>query len=174
MPFVDRDSFIALLDQLRSEDEAAVVAAAREINRRMDEGNVTWDDVLAPLEGATPSHEDEFFDDDEEHDAADDADDVDDADEDAPDDAEGPVDTAADDAADEEPVSAEATGGDKALIDKLLARQGLAETTREELEAFKTDIAEGDFTAADSKYLKALAARLDGGTKTKPSGRRKR
>ena len=45
MPFVDRTTFIDLLEKLRAEDEADVVSAAREIARRMDEGGVTWDQV---------------------------------------------------------------------------------------------------------------------------------
>lgn len=171
MPFVDRDSFIALLEQLRSQDEAEVVAAAREVTRRMDEGNVAWGDLLVAPDGGTPSDEDEFFDDDD--------DDLPDEDEVAGE-AEAAPDAerageAEEEEEDDDTVAPGAVGGDKALIDKLLARQGLAETTREELELLKRDIAEGEFTAADSKYLKALAARLDGAAKTKPAGgRRKR
>ena len=46
MPFVDRTTFIELLEKLRSENEADVVTAAKDVVRRMDEGGVTWDQVL--------------------------------------------------------------------------------------------------------------------------------
>ena len=53
--------------------------------------------------------------------------------------------------------------GDAELIDTLLARGDLSEDTRDELVGYKQDIAEGEFTAADSQYLQALAKRLSGG-----------
>lgn len=49
-----------------------------------------------------------------------------------------------------------------ALIDRLLARGGHSEELREELEGYKSDIAEGEFTDADLKYLRALYKRLNG------------
>ena len=48
-------------------------------------------------------------------------------------------------------------------IDSLLAAEGLSDDTREELEDYKQDITNGDFTEADSQYLRALAKRLSGG-----------
>lgn len=46
MPFIDRPSFIALLKRLDGADDADVVAAARDVARRMKEDNVAWDDLL--------------------------------------------------------------------------------------------------------------------------------
>jgi len=46
------------------------------------------------------------------------------------------------------------------LIEQLMAREDLAESTREELEGYREDISEGEFTDADRRYLQALAARL--------------
>ena len=54
-----------------------------------------------------------------------------------------------------------ATSSDAELIDNLLARGDLSEDTRDELEGYKQDIAEGEFTEADSQYLQALAKRLN-------------
>jgi hypothetical protein len=67
--------------------------------------------------------------------------------------------------ADEEaPASPEeAAAGDRealSLIAKLLAKPGLYEETRQELEGYKEDIAEGEFTGADRKYLRSLHARI--------------
>jgi hypothetical protein len=61
MPFIDRPGFLALLDRLDDPDDAAVVAAAREIQRRLREAGVTWDDLLRPAEGA-PEDKDEEVD----------------------------------------------------------------------------------------------------------------
>jgi hypothetical protein len=47
-----------------------------------------------------------------------------------------------------------------ALIDRLLARSGHSDDLRQELEGYKVDIAEGEFTDADHSYLRALYRRL--------------
>ena len=47
-----------------------------------------------------------------------------------------------------------------ALIGKLLARKDISQELRDELEGYKTDIAEGEFTEADRKYLRAVTQRL--------------
>lgn len=118
----DRTGFIALLEQLRQDDDAAVVAAARDITARMDADGLTWEALIVDVE------------------AEDDLDDGEDV-------AFVPVSDAS---------------GDAELIDNLLARSDLSEDTREELEDYKRDIAEGEFTEADSQYLSALAKRLGG------------
>jgi len=46
MPFMDRTSFIGLLDRLGDPDDATVIAAARDIDLRMREAGVTWDAIL--------------------------------------------------------------------------------------------------------------------------------
>lgn len=46
------------------------------------------------------------------------------------------------------------------LIDELLAREGLSDATRDELSSYKEDIAQGEFTDDDRRYLQALEARL--------------
>ena len=138
MPFVDRTTFIELLDKLRSEDEAEVVAAARDINRRMDEADLSWRDVLAPEQ----SDEDALEDDDEADDFEDDYDD--DEDEDA------------------EEIAFEGDDAKQAaaLIEQILARYELSESTEEDLRDYLTDIAEGEFTEADNRYVQALHTRL--------------
>jgi len=124
MPATDRTGFIALLEQLRQDDDAAVVAAARDITARMDAAGLTWEALIV---GAEP--EDDFDD--------------------------------GNDSTEFVPVSD--ASSDAELIDTLLARSDLSEDTRDELMGYKQDIAEGEFTAADSQYLQALAKRLSGG-----------
>jgi hypothetical protein len=123
MPFMDRPSFIALLDKLGDPDDANVVTAAREIDRRMRAANLKWDDLLRAAGQA-----------DDEPQAADDG----------------------------EPLDAPATPADVdyALIDRLLARSGLSDELRDELAALKADIAGGQFSERDRKYLQSLEARL--------------
>jgi hypothetical protein len=48
MPSIDRPSFIALLNALGSAKDEDALAAAREIDRRMKEAGVVWDDLLRP------------------------------------------------------------------------------------------------------------------------------
>ena len=71
---------------------------------------------------------------------------------------------APEEADEEESASPEevATGDREALslITKLLAKPGLYEGTRQELEGYKEDIAAGEFAGADRKYLRALHARM--------------
>jgi hypothetical protein len=54
MPFMDRASFIGLLDRLGDPDDAAALAAAREIDRRLREAGVTWDGILVPAAEEEP------------------------------------------------------------------------------------------------------------------------
>lgn len=143
MPFADRDSFIALLDRLAQDDDAEVLAAAREIRSRMAEGGMNWDDLLRPAPGAEP--EDDFGDDwDGETDLGDE-------------DPDEGISALSDDEIDTPAGDLQA---DAALIKSLLERKTLSQVTRDELENYRRDIKEGEFTQADSRYLRALAARL--------------
>lgn len=48
MPNTDRASFLALLDRLGGTDDADVLAAAREANRRLAAAGLAWEDLLRP------------------------------------------------------------------------------------------------------------------------------
>jgi len=63
MPYLDRDSFIALLNRLGDDDDSQVLSAARELDRRVRAADADWNDLLAPPPGA----------DDDDYDDADDA-----------------------------------------------------------------------------------------------------
>ena len=61
----------------------------------------------------------------------------------------------------ETPVERDRANADSlALIEKLLAKSDISDDLREELEGYKTDIEEGEFTAGDRRYLRALSQRL--------------
>lgn len=59
MPFMDRDSFITLLDKLGDADDARSLAAAREIHQRMQAANLKWSDLLLPMGGRDDDDADE-------------------------------------------------------------------------------------------------------------------
>ena len=46
MPTIDRDTLIALLQRLGSDDDAVVLEAARALHRKAAESGLSWDDVI--------------------------------------------------------------------------------------------------------------------------------
>ena len=135
MPHLDRDSFIALLNRLGDSDETEALAAAREIDRRVRESGLTWSELLVPPSSATGIDGQDC------------------------DDYRGAF--TDDDLFDvNSPRAREGYGSDTALIDELLTQQNLTAETRQELLDFKSDIAEGEFTDMDAKYLRDLHTRL--------------
>lgn len=142
---IDRDEVINLLEKLGGERDEEVLAAARQVHERITAAGLTWEDLLEPDDDGLDD-----FDDTEEPDEEPDED---------PDD-----DTEDGDAEDEAPVSPEERAGkdaeSRALIDKLLARSGFSDDFREELQDYRTDIDEGNFEAADHRYVQALYKRL--------------
>ncbi|HYE50902.1 MAG TPA: hypothetical protein VEB20_15005 [Azospirillaceae bacterium] len=127
MPFMDRESFIRLLDRLGDPDDAAALAAAREVDARMRAAGISWDALLVPPPGSAAA--------------------------DLGGDADGET-------GDFEPLPPAEGEDDAALIDRMLATYPLSDTTRQELVDLKGDIAAGEFTPADGKYVRDLAARL--------------
>lgn len=124
---LDRDSVIRLLDQLGSDQDTEVLAAARDLHVQISAAELRWDELLMP-DGPTPA----------------------------------PADVATPESADSPPaVGTNGNDGDTlALIEQLLADPDRSEALREELEEYKTDIAEGEFDAKDRKYVRALYQRL--------------
>jgi len=133
MPFTDRPGFLALLDRLDDPDDAVVVAVAREIQSRLRTAGVTWNDLLLPV--------------------------GDPADPDSLGSVPGSVPGSVFESAQLDQPADPATE-DLAAIDRLLARPGLTETTRQELADMRADIGSGEFSARDRRYLRDLEARL--------------
>ena len=52
MPYLDRDGLIELLEKLGCEDDAEVLAAAREIRHRIDTAEIGWHELLVPAPGS--------------------------------------------------------------------------------------------------------------------------
>ncbi len=134
MANVDRPGLIELLGRLGAESDEAVLAAARELHRKVSESGSSWDELLrADFDAVGAGADDEPLDE-----PADDE-------------------TAAD--ADGE-LSAAGKSEAARLIDRLLARKNLSSTLREDLTELKRAHAEGGLDAIDSRYIRALAKRL--------------
>ena len=136
----DRDNVIELLEQLGEPDDVQALSAARNLHGIISGSGLTWDDLLVPDGEATTGQDhygDEKFDD---------------ADEGEPD-------------FDDEVVPTGEAAADIKNIVKLLERKDISAALREELEGYKEDIEEGDFTASDRQYLSALQKRLSGSSK---------
>ena len=140
---LQRDEMIALLSKLGSAEDEEVLAAARQLHSKVEAAETSWDALILP-EDFEPEFDDDI------------GGDLDDE----PDDAE----EESAEAVEEEELSPEQQTAQNTealgLIQKLLARPDTSAALREELEGYKTDIAEGEFTAADHRYLRALLARL--------------
>jgi hypothetical protein len=137
MPHLDRLGMIELLERLGAESDATALEAARTLHRQISESGFGWDAVLrtdaAPAFGG-----------------------------DAPLAETSLADASSDDdlpaAAPEAPAPDQ--GEAQRLIDRLLARQTLSGTLREDLVEMKRSMAEGSFDAMDARYVQALAKRL--------------
>lgn len=131
MANVDRAGLLDLLGRLGAESDETALTAARELHREVKESGLTWNELLCFEAGAAAGQQDR------------------------------PLDTASDTPAE---TKIEQSAGGKAevarLIERLLARQSISETLREELTDLKRAIADGTFEDMDAHYVRALAKRL--------------
>jgi hypothetical protein len=136
MADLDRAEIVALLGRLGAPDPETVVAAARELDRKVNEAGLTWDDLLRPQWQSADGNAEA---------------------EEAP-----PQAAAADDGS--AAVGAGALDANNAeamrLIGRLLARKDVSDNLRHELADLKRSIADGSFDAMDRRYVRALAKRL--------------
>lgn len=132
---LDRDELISLLETLGSDNDEEVLAAARVLDTKVKAAETEWSALLVPDASA------------------------DDADSDAGGHDLGDLGDLGD--LDELPQEETAKNTESlALIEKLLAKPGNSEAFRQELEDYKADIAAGEFTESDHRYIRALCKRL--------------
>lgn len=138
---LQRDELIALLSKLGSAEDEEVLTAARQLHANLEAAETSWDELILPEEPEDPEDYEPDLDDEAEDEFEDE-----------------------EEAVEDEPLSPEQQTAQNAealaLIEKLLARPDSSAALREELEGYKEDIAEDEFTAADYRYLRALHTRL--------------
>ncbi|MEI8393640.1 MAG: hypothetical protein WCF85_02815 [Rhodospirillaceae bacterium] len=142
MPYKDRAGFIELLECLGAEADAEVLAAARELHRRVTAAETSWQDLIdrsglmeaeADLDTGPGDFEIRDRHDDNTY-------------------------------LDQEPITPRQRARfeeELTLIESLLARTTLSPETRRELLDLRADIASNEFADMDRGYLRDLAARLD-------------
>jgi hypothetical protein len=140
---LERETVIELLGRLGDENDDTVLATARSLHAAIQGANVNWNDLLVP-DGSvdTGSYEDEEVEDGNVVSAS-----YEDEDEEVEDD---------------EFVQSPVTDSSEsmALINKMLNASNVSDALREELQGYKEDISENEFTTSDAAYLKVLAERL--------------
>jgi hypothetical protein len=134
---LERETVIELLGRLGDDDDDSVLAAARSLHATVRDANVDWNDLLVPDADMDTEDYDEDDEDDEDEDE----------DEDEEERAQTPI-----------------ADGDEslALIERLLGAPDVSDALQEELQGYKEDISENEFTASDAAYLKLLAERIKG------------
>jgi hypothetical protein len=140
----DRDGLIALLQQLNSDEDERVLAAARALRGGMRATGKTWDDLLRDSKDEPRAKS--VVEDDVEDDEADEADEADEVDEDNAINASSSSSMTNDDAL--------------KLIERMIKKFKVSAMMREELEGYKEDITDGEFDADDQRYLQSLYDRL--------------
>ena len=134
---LNRSEIIRLLKNLGSDQDDAVLSAARDLNQQITASGLDWGELLIPEEGQSSDVSEVK----EEKDSSDNdvADDV--------------ADDVVDDVVDDVDFTL-------SLIEKILSNSDRSDALREELEDYKNDISNGDFTDDDHKYVRALFDRL--------------
>ena len=138
----DRDGLIALLQQLNSDEDERVLAAARALRGGMRASGKSWDDLLRGSNDEPSRSRD-----------------IEDG---AKDSVEDDVD---DDETEEIEIStspSESMSDEDALkiIERMIKKLKVSAMMREELEGYKEDIADGEFDANDRRYLQSLYDRI--------------
>lgn len=130
---LERDDFLVLLEKLRSEEDAVVLATINDINAKMSDAGVSWDDLLI-------SQDDIQVEDGE--DATD---------------QEGETENDSGDTF--EPLNDEEKREAESLIGAIRGMK-VSTATKKELDEYVEDIKEGEFELMDLRYLRALKERL--------------
>ena len=129
---LNREEFLVLLEKLSSSKESDVLSIVEEINNKISNAGVTWDQLLISSDG-----EEEF-------------EELDDGEINHNEDVEE---------SDPKPISKAEITEAKKLIQAIDAISK-SELTKQELREYEEDLKEGDFEQMDLQYLRALKDRL--------------
>ena len=129
---LERDDFLVLLEKLKSEEDAVVLATINDINAKMSDAGVSWDDLLISQDDIQV--------------------------EDGEDVIEHEVETENDSGDTFEPLNDEEKREAESLIGAIRGMK-VSTATKKELDEYVEDIKEGEFELMDLRYLRALKER---------------
>ena len=129
---LNREEFLVLLEKLSSSKESEVLSIVEEINNKISNAGVTWDQLLISSDG-----EEEFEESDD-----DEINNIEDVEE-----------------SNSKPISKTEINEAKKLIQAIDAISK-SELTKQELREYEEDLKEGDFEQMDLQYLRARKDRL--------------
>ena len=130
---LERADFLVLLEKLRSEEDAVVLATINDINAKMSDAGVSWDDLLISQDDIQLEDGQDVVD----H--------------------EGETENDSGDTF--EPLNDEEKREAESLIGAIRGMK-VSTATKKELDEYVEDIKEGEFELMDLRYLRALKERL--------------
>lgn len=130
---LERADFLVLLEKLRSEEDAVVLATINDINAKMSDAGVSWDDLLISQDDIQV--------------------------EDGKDATDQEGETENDSGDTFEPLNDEEKREAESLIGAIRGMK-VSTATKKELDEYVEDIKEGEFELMDLRYLRALKERL--------------
>ena len=130
---LERADFLVLLEKLRSEEDAVVLATINDINAKMSDAGVSWDDLLISQDNIQVEDGEDVID----HE----------------------VETENDSGDTFEPLNDEEKREAESLIGAIRGMK-VSTATKKELDEYVEDIKEGEFELMDLRYLRALKERL--------------
>ena len=130
---LERADFLVLLEKLRSEEDAVVLATINDINAKMSDAGVSWDDLLISQDDIQV--------------------------EDGKDATDQEGETENDSGDTFEPLNDEEKREAESLIGAIRGMK-VSAATKKELDEYVEDIKEGEFELMDLRYLRALKERL--------------
>ena len=130
---LERDDFLVLLEKLRSEEDGVILTTVKDINAKMSDAGVSWDDLLISQDDIQVEDDEDVID----H--------------------EGETNNDSDDTF--EPLNDEEKREAESLIGAIRGMK-VSTATKKELDEYVEDIKEGEFELMDLRYLRALKERL--------------
>ena len=130
---LERDDFLVLLEKLRSEEDGVILTTVNDINAKMSDAGVSWDDLLISQNDIQVEDDEDVID----H--------------------EGETNNDSDDTF--EPLNDEEKREAESLIGAIRGMK-VSAATKKELDEYVEDINEGEFELMDLRYLRALKERL--------------
>ena len=130
---LERDDFLVLLEKLRSEEDGVILTTVNDINAKMSDAGVSWDDLLISQDDIQVEDGEDLID----HE----------------------VETENDSGDTFEPLNDEEKREAESLIGAIRGMK-VSAATKKELDEYVEDIKEGEFEVMDLRYLRALKERL--------------